>query len=65
MNFKQMLLNFRKKRLVAFLLCKFGKDETHKQYGVSVTVHMGRKANQRKVPKWLQFENYTLESLNI
>ena len=35
------------------------------QYEVSMTVYMGRIVNQRKVPKWLPFENYTLESLNI
>ena len=35
-----------------------GKEEIHK-YGC---LH-GRIANQRKVPKWLQFQNYTSESL--
>ena len=34
-----------------------GKDVIHKyvQYEVSLTVCMGRIANQRKVPKWLQY----------
>ena len=35
------------------------------QYEVSMTVCMGRTTNQRKVPKWLPFENYKSESLNI
>ena len=44
-----------------------GKDEIHKymQYEVSITVCMGRIANQRKIPKWLPFKNYMSESLNI
>ena len=44
-----------------------GKEEIHKyiQYEVSMTVCMGRIANQRKVPKWLLFKNYKSESLNI
>ena len=31
-----------------------GKEDIHKyvQYEASVTVYMGRAANQRKVPKW-------------
>ena len=28
-----------------------------------MTVHMGRISNQRKVPKWLPFENYKSELL--
>ena len=35
------------------------------QYEVSMTVCMGRTTNQRKVPEWLPFKNYTPESLNI
>ena len=35
------------------------------QYEVSMTVCMGRIANQRKVPKWLPFKNYKSKSLNI
>ena len=44
-----------------------GKENIHKymQYEVSVTVCMGRIANQRKVPKWLLFRNYKSELLNI
>ena len=44
-----------------------GKEEIHKymQYEVSTTVCKGRIANQRKVLKWLPFENYMKESLNI
>ena len=34
------------------------------QYEVSVTLYMGRIANQIKVPKWLPFKNKS-ESLNI
>ena len=44
-----------------------GKKEIHKymQYEVSKTVHMGRIANQRKVPKWLPIRNYKSELINI
>ena len=44
-----------------------GKEEIRKyvQYEVSMTVCMGRIANQRKLPKWLPFQNYKSESLNI
>ena len=36
------------------------KDKIHKyiQYEVSMTVCMSNIANQRKVSKWLPFENY-------
>ena len=36
-----------------------GKEDICKymQYEVTMTVHMGRIANQRKVPKWLPFKN--------
>ena len=37
----------------------------HMQYEVSMTVNVGRIANQKKVPKWLSFKNYKSESLNI
>ena len=42
-----------------------GKEELHKymQYEVSMTVFMGRIANQRKIPKWLSFTKSV--SLNI
>ena len=44
-----------------------GREEilNYTQYEVSMTVCMGRIANQRKVPKWLPFKNYMSESLNI
>ena len=44
-----------------------GKEEIHKymQYEVSMTAYVGKIANQRKIPKWLPFINYKLESLNI
>ena len=44
-----------------------GKEEIHKymQLEVSMTVYMGRIANQRKVPKWLPLKNYMSESQNI
>ena len=37
-----------------------GKEDIHKymQYEASMTVYMGRTANQRKVPKWLLFKIY-------
>ena len=61
MDFKKMLINFRKKVTVAlFLLCIHeGKEEIHKymQYEVSMTACMGRATNQRKVAKWLPFKN--------
>ena len=37
----------------------------HTKYEVSVTIYVDRRANQRKVPKLLPFENYKSESLNI
>ena len=42
-----------------------GKHEIHKyiQYEVSMIIYVGRTANQRKVPKWLQFQNCKSESL--
>ena len=45
-----------------------GKEEIHKyiQYEVSMTVCIGRIANERKVPKWLPFKkNFKSELLNI
>ena len=68
MDFKKMFINFIKKGYSGIIpLVYEGKEEIHKymQYEVSMTVCMGRKANQRKVPKWLQFKNYKSESLNI
>ena len=43
------------------------KEEIHwyQQYEVSRTAHMGRIANQRKVPKWLPFEIYFSESPTV
>ena len=55
-NFKKMLINFRKKGFSAIIpFVHKGKEEIHKyvQYEVSMTVCMGRIANQRKAPKWL------------
>ena len=63
-----MFISFMKKVTVAlFLFVYEGKKEIHKymQYEVSMTVCMGRIANQRKAPKWLPFKNYKSESLNI
>ena len=37
----------------------------HTKYEVSMTMYVGRRANKRKIPKWLPFRNYNLESLNI
>ena len=44
-----------------------GKKEMHKyvQFEVSITVYVGRIANQTKVPKWLPLKNFTSESLII
>ena len=44
-----------------------GEEEIPKymQYEIYMTVYMGRLANQRKVPKWLPFENNMSESQNI
>ena len=52
MDFKKMLIHFRKKGAVALLVYE-GKEVIHKymQCEVSMTVCMGRIANQRKVPK--------------
>ena len=60
MDFKIMIINFRKKAIVVlFLLCM----KVKKRYIVisamkSMTLCMGRTTNQRKVPKWLPYENY-------
>ena len=35
------------------------------KYEVSMTIYVGRRENQRKIPKWLPFKNYTSKSLNI
>ena len=44
-----------------------GTEEINKymQYEVSFTIYKGRRANQRKILKWLPFKNYKSESLNI
>ena len=34
-------------------------------YEVCMTVYMGWEANQRKIPKWLPFKNYKVDSLNM
>ena len=68
MDFKKMLINFRKRGYSGIIPFVYeGKEEIHKymQYEVSVTVCMGRTTIQRKVPKWLPFKNYKSESLNI
>ena len=70
MNFKKMLIKFRRKGYIGIITFVYiGKEEIHKhkymQYEVSMTAYVGRIANQRKIPKWLPFENYKLESLNI
>ena len=64
-TFKKMLINFRKGGINPFVY--EGKEEMHKymQYEVSMTVSVGRIANQRKVPKWLSFKIYESESLHI
>ena len=51
MDFKKMLINFIKNVTVALFLVYEDKEEIHKymQYEVSMTVCMGRIANQRKV----------------
>ena len=65
MNFKKMV-KFQKigySSIISFVY--EGKDEIHNymQYDVSMTVCMGRIQNQRKIPKWLSFKNYTSESI--
>ena len=37
----------------------------HNKYKVSVTIYVDRRANQRKLPKWLPLKNYKSDSLNI
>ena len=61
MDFKKMLINFRKKVSGIIPFVHEGKEEIHKymQYEVRLSV------NPRKVPKWLPFKNYKSESLNI
>ena len=59
MNFKKMLINFRKKVTVALLLlCFLGKEQIHKymQYEVFKILYIGKIANKRKVLKWLPFD---------
>ena len=51
-----MLINFRKRLEWHYSFCALGKEEMHKyvatiEYEVSMVVHMGRIANQRKVAK--------------
>ena len=68
MDFKKMLINFRKKGYSSIIPFVYeDKEEIYKymQYEVSMTVCMGRATNQRKVAKWLPFKNYRSESLNI
>ena len=38
---------------------------THTKYQVFMTIHVGRRANQRKIPKQLRLKNFKSESLNI
>ena len=68
MNFKKILINFRKKGYSGIILFVYeGKEEIHKymQHEVFMTICVGWIANQRKVPKWLSFKNYKSESQNI
>ena len=68
MDFKKMLINFRKNGYSGIIPFVYeGKEGIHNymQYEVSMTVCMGRTTNQRKVPKWLPFKNYKSESPNI
>ena len=54
MNFKEMLINFRKEGYSGIISFVYeGKEDIHKymQYEVSMTVCMGRTTNQREVPK--------------
>ena len=37
----------------------------HNKYKVSMTIYVDSRANKKKVPKLLPFENYKSESLNI
>ena len=58
MDFKEMLMNFRKKSYSGIIAFVYeGKEEIHRyvQYEISITVCMCRIANQRKIPKWLPF----------
>ena len=67
MKFKKMLINFRKKVTGHYSFVFEDKEEIDKyiQYKVSMPFCVARIANQIKVPKWLAFKNYMLESLNI
>ena len=68
MDFKKMLINFRKKIYSCIIPFVYEhKEKIHKymQYEVSMTVCMGRATNQIKGAKWLPFKNYWSESLNI
>ena len=51
MNFKKMLINFRKKVSGIIPFVYVGKEEIHKymQYEITMTVCVGRIANQRKL----------------
>ena len=63
-----MFINFIKKGYSGIIPFVYeGKEEIHKyvQHKVSMTVCMGRIANQRRAPKWLRLKNYKSESLNI
>ena len=63
MNLKKMLTNFRKQVTVElFLLCMKVKKKYTSVHEVSMTVSVGRIANQRKLPKWLPFKNHMSES---
>ena len=57
MNFEEMLMNFRKGYSGIIPFVYIGKEEVHKymHYEVSATVHVCKRVNQRKVPKWLPF----------
>ena len=68
MNLKKYAHKFEKisySGIISFVYV--GKEEIPKYlwYEVSMTGYMGRIANQRKLPKWLPFENYKSQPLNI
>ena len=68
MDFMKRFIYFTKKGYSGIIPFLYeGKEEIHKymQHEVSMTVCMGRIANQRKVLEWLPFKNYKSESLNI
>ena len=57
-EFQENAHQFQKKLSSIIPFMYEGKEEIHKymQYEISMTVCMGRIANQRKIPKWLPFK---------